>query len=99
MRFFYQRHETEQQIKITLSSTSFYVMLVMLATWFVNQYFFHSAFFSQAFVPVVFTFMFIRFFFILKVQKEVWEATKRGVVKTSGSKFSLSNPFTYWIEK
>lgn len=98
MKFFYQRIETPEQVQITLSSVSFYTMLALIALWLVDQFALQGSF-SAWLMPVLSMFVFIRFFFILKVQKEVMRAMKEGAVRTTGSKFSFSNPFTYWIEK
>jgi hypothetical protein len=99
MKFFYQRNETEEQVQITLSSFSFYLTLALVGFWLLDQFLLNTVVLSDALMPILAIFVFTRFFFILKVQKEVMVAMKAGRVRTVGSKFSFSNPFTYFIEK
>ena len=49
-------------------------------------------------VPTIIYF-FMSFFSHLAPNKEIREATKRGFVKVSGSKFSFKNPLVVVIEK
>ncbi|MDV5171701.1 hypothetical protein [Photobacterium rosenbergii] len=99
MSFFFEREETDNQVKIVLKPHSLYVMLIMLAVWLLNEMVLHIMPVTQIIMPVFIVFMVIRFFSLVKVQKEVLVAMKQGKVQTSGSKFSFSNPFTYIISK
>ena len=99
MSFFFEREETDNQVKIVLKPHSLYVMLLMLAVWLLNEMVLHIMPVTQIIMPVFIVFMVIRFFSLVKVQKEVLVAMKQGKVQTSGSKFSFSNPFTYTINK
>ncbi|AJR07598.1 hypothetical protein C9J03_19885 [Photobacterium gaetbulicola] len=99
MAFFFERAETDNEVKIVLKPHSLYVMLLMLATWLINEMVLHIMPVTQIIMPVFIVFMVIRFFSLVKVQKEVLIAMKQGKVQTSGSKFSFSNPFTYSINK
>jgi len=99
MKFFFERKESAQDITIVLKPHSLYTMLVMLALWLVNDLVLQSAPVTQIIMPVFIVFMVIRFFSMIRVQKEVIVAMKQGRVSTSGSKFSFSNPFTYVISK
>ncbi len=99
MKFFYQRSETPEQVQITLSSFSFYLTLSLVGLWLLDQFVLNTAVLSNILMPILAIFVFTRFFFILKIQKEVMMAMKHGRVRTMGSKFSFSNPFTYLIEK
>ena len=99
MSFFFEREETDNQVKIVLKPHSLYVMLLMLAVWLINEMVLHIMPVTQIIMPVFIVFMVIRFFSLVKVQKEVLVAMKQGKVQTSGSKFSFSNPFTYIINK
>ncbi|WEM42805.1 hypothetical protein PTW35_02920 [Photobacterium sp. DA100] len=99
MAFFFERAETDNEVKIVLKPHSLYVMLLMLATWLINEMVLHIMPVTQIIMPVFIVFMVIRFFSLVKVQKEVLIAMKQGKVQTSGSKFSFSNPFTYTINK
>lgn len=99
MSFFFERKETDNQVKIVLKPHSLYVMLVMLAVWLINEMVLHIMPVTQIIMPVFIVFMVIRFFSLVKVQKEVLVAMKQGKVQTSGSKFSFANPFTYTINK
>lgn len=99
MAFFFKREETENQVKIVLKPHSLYVMLLMLAVWLINEMVLHIMPVTQIIMPVFIVFMVIRFFSLIKVQKEVLVAMKQGKVQTSGSKFSFSKPFTYTINK
>lgn len=99
MTFFCEREETDSEIKIILKPHSLYVMLLMLAVWLINELVLHSMPVTQIIMPMLIIFMVIRFFSLVKVQKEVLVAMKQGKVQTTGSKFSFSSPFTYTISK
>ncbi|MGF1703273.1 hypothetical protein L4D09_23555 [Photobacterium makurazakiensis] len=99
MTFFFERTESDSEIKIVLKPHSLYAMLLMLTLWLGNDLLLQSAPISQILMPVFIVFMVIRFFSLIKVQKEVIVAMKQGKVTTQGSKFSLTNPFTYLINK
>ncbi|MCQ1058492.1 hypothetical protein ACQKPX_14550 [Photobacterium sp. DNB23_23_1] len=99
MTFFCEREETDSEIKIILKPHSLYVMLLMLAVWLINELVLHSMPVTQIIMPMFIIFMVIRFFSLVKVQKEVLVAMKQGKVQTTGSKFSFSSPFTYTISK
>ncbi|WP_299020444.1 hypothetical protein [uncultured Photobacterium sp.] len=99
MNFFFERKESDNRIMITLKPHSLYVMLVMLAVWLANDLLLQSAPMAQVIMPVFIVFMVVRFFSLIRVQKEVLVAMKLGKVKMSGSKFSFANPFTYTISK
>ncbi|MGF1738962.1 hypothetical protein [Photobacterium satsumensis] len=99
MTFFCERKETDNAIKIVLKPHSLYVMLLLLTVWLVNEMVLHIMPVTQIIMPMFIVFMVIRFFSLVKVQKEVLVAMKQGKVQTTGSKFSFSNPFTYTISK
>ena len=99
MSFFFERKETDSEIKIVLKPHSLYVMLLMLAVWLINEMMLHIMPVTQIIMPVFIVFMVIRFFSLVRIQKEVLVAMKQGKVQTNGSKFSFSNPFTYTINK
>ena len=99
MTFFFERTETAQDIRIVLKPHSLYIMLGMIAVWLLNDLVLQSAPVSQLLMPVFIVFMVVRFFALVKVQKEVLVAMKKGQVATSGSKFSFTNPFTYTLTK
>ncbi|MGR5065606.1 hypothetical protein [Photobacterium sp. DNB22_13_2] len=99
MTFFFEREETDSEIKIILKPHSLYVMLSMLAVWLINEMVLHIMPVTQIIMPMFIIFMVIRFFSLVKVQKEVLVAMKQGKVQTTGSKFSFGNPFTYIISK
>ncbi|MGF1760843.1 hypothetical protein L4D76_23545 [Photobacterium sagamiensis] len=99
MKFFYERIETPDDVKIVLKPNSLYIMLLMLAIWLINDFVLQSVPITQIIMPVFIVFMIVRFFSVVKIQKEVLVAMKQGNVETSGSKFSVSNPLTYTISK
>ena len=99
MKFFFERTESDGKVMIVLKPHSLYVMLLMLAAWMINDLVLQLAPVTQIIMPVFIVFMVIRFFSLIRVQKEVLIAMKQGRVATSGSKFSFSNPFTYIISK
>ncbi|MGF1688901.1 hypothetical protein L4C36_19835 [Photobacterium japonica] len=99
MTFFFERTETAQDIRIVLKPHSLYIMLGMIAVWLLNDLVLQSAPVSQLLMPVFIVFMVVRFFALVKVQKEVLIAMKKGQVSTAGSKFSFTNPFTYTLTK
>ena len=99
MKFFYERIETSEDVKIVLKPNSLYIMLLMLAIWLLNDFVLQSVPITQIIMPVFIVFMIVRFFSVVKIQKEVLVAMKQGNVETSGSKFSASNPLTYTISK
>lgn len=99
MKFFFERTETEREIAITLKPHSLYLMLLMLAFWLINDFVLQSSSIAQFMMPIFMVFIVIRFFSLIRVQKEVLVAMKQGKVKTQGSKFSIANPFTYTISK
>ena len=99
MKFFYERTETSEDVKIVLKPNSLYIMLLMLAIWLINDFVLQSVPITQIIMPVFIVFMIVRFFSVVKIQKEVLVAMKQGNVETSGSKFSSSNPLTYTISK
>ncbi|MCW8331294.1 hypothetical protein MD588_21095 [Photobacterium sp. SDRW27] len=99
MTFFFERKESAENITIVLKPHSLYAMLVMLAVWLMNDLVLQSAPITQIIMPVFIVFMVVRFFSLIRIQKEVIVAMKQGRVSTSGSKFSFSNPFTYIINK
>lgn len=99
MKFFFERTETAQEIQIVLKPHSLYLMLLMLGGWLLNDLVMQSAPIAQVIMPVFIVFMVIRFFALIRIQKEVLVAMKQNKVATIGSKFSFSNPFTYTINK
>ncbi|MGF1684514.1 hypothetical protein [Photobacterium minamisatsumaniensis] len=99
MKFFFERTESDSEIKIVLKPHSLYAMMLMLTLWLGNDFLLQSAPISQILMPVFIVFMVIRFFSLIRVQKEVIVAMKQGKVTTQGSKFSFTNPFTYLINK
>lgn len=99
MTFFFERTESADKVTIVLKPHSLYTMLLMLAAWLLNDLVLQSAPITQIIMPVFIVFMVIRFFSLIRVQKEVLVAMKQGRVSTSGSKFSFTNPFTYIINK
>lgn len=99
MTFFFERTETARDIRIVLKPHSLYIMLGMIVVWLLNDLALHSAPVAQLLMPVFIVFMVVRFFSLVKVQKEVLVAMKKGQVATEGSKFSFANPFTYIISK
>ncbi|ELR63359.1 hypothetical protein C942_03893 [Photobacterium marinum] len=99
MNIFFERKESDDKVQITLKPHSLYAMLAMLAVWLTNDLVLQSAPMAQIIMPVFMVFIVIRFFSLIRVQKEVLVAMKQGKVTTSGSKFSFSNPFTYIITK
>lgn len=99
MKFFYKRIETAEDVKIVLKPNSLYIMLLMLALWLINDFVLQLAPVTQIIMPVFIMLMLVRFFSVVKLQKEVLVAMKQSRVKISGSKFSLSNPLTYTISK
>lgn len=99
MKYFFERTETASDITIVLKPHSLYLMFIMLGCWLFNDFALQSAPMAQIIMPIFIVFMIIRFFSLIKVQKEVIVAMKQGKVTTSGSKFSFANPFTYTILK
>ncbi len=100
MTFFFERMETTDKVTIVLKPHSLYAMLLMLAAWLVSDLVLQAAAITQIIMPVFIVFMVIRFFSLIRVQKEVIVAMKQGGrVRTSGSKFSFTNQFTYIINK
>ncbi|MGF1715634.1 hypothetical protein [Photobacterium chitinilyticum] len=99
MTFFFERTETTDKVTIVLKPHSLYAMLLMLAAWLVSDLVLQAAAITQIIMPVFIVFMVIRFFSLIRVQKEVIVAMKQGRVSTSGSKFSFTNQFTYIINK
>ncbi len=99
MTFFFERMETTDKVTIVLKPHSLYAMLLMLAAWLVSDLVLQAAAITQIIMPVFIVFMVIRFFSLIRVQKEVIVAMKQGRVRTSGSKFSFTNQFTYIINK
>ncbi|MBD8514947.1 hypothetical protein KCG43_17305 [Photobacterium sp. WH24] len=99
MSLFYERQETADSVTITLKPHSLYLMLVMLAVWLGNDFLLKSASMAQIIMPIFIVFMVIRFFSLVRVQREVLVAMKQGRVTTQGSKFSFTNPFRYVIQK
>ncbi|KLV01608.1 hypothetical protein ABT56_21890 [Photobacterium aquae] len=99
MTYFFERTETANTISIVLRPHSLYLMLGMLAFWLFNDLVLKSASAANIVIPVFLVFMVVRFFSLIRVQKEVIIAMKQGRVTTQGSKFSFANPFTYIIKK
>ncbi|MGF1726073.1 hypothetical protein [Photobacterium nomapromontoriensis] len=99
MKYFFERTETSSTITIVLKPHSLYLMFLMLGCWLFNDFVLQSVAIAQIIMPIFIVFMVIRFFSLIKVQKEVIVAMKQGKVTTSGSKFSVANPFTYTIVK
>lgn len=99
MNFFFERTESDDKVTIVLKPHSLYTMLSMVAVWLVNELVLQVAAITQIIMPMLLVFIAIRFFSLIRVQKEVLVAMKQGRVTTSGSKFSFSNPFTYTINK
>ncbi|MDO6707760.1 hypothetical protein [Photobacterium sp. 1_MG-2023] len=99
MSFFYERKEAADTVTITLKPHSLYLMLGMLAVWLGNDLILKSAPMAQIVMPVFIVFMVVRFFSLVRVQREVIVAMKQGRVETQGSKFSFRNPFRYIIRK
>ena len=99
MAFFFEREESDSEITIILKPHSLYAMLLLLATWLINDLVLHIAAVTQIIVPIFLVLMVVRFFSLVRVQKEILIAMKHGRVTTSGSKFSFANPFTYTLSK
>ncbi|KDM90210.1 hypothetical protein [Photobacterium galatheae] len=99
MSFFYERKEAADAVTITLKPHSLYLMLGMLAVWLGNDLILKSAPMAQIVMPIFIVFMVIRFFALVRIQREVLIAMKQGRVETQGSKFSFKNPFCYRINK
>lgn len=99
MKFFYERTESEDEVKIVLKPHSFFIMLLMIAIWLINDLVLKSAPIAQFIMPIFIAFMVIRFFSIIRVQKEILLGMKQRKAETAGSKFSIKNPLTYTIKK
>ncbi len=99
MKFFFQRRETDNEIQIELKTAPFYLLLAMIAGWLAVSFILKSNEAGSVFLPILIGFIMLRFFALIKAQKEVLGAMKDKRLTTKGSKFSLSNPFVYIIQK
>ncbi|WP_318467316.1 hypothetical protein [Photobacterium leiognathi] len=99
VKFFFQRRETDNEIQIELKTAPFYLLLAMIAGWLAVSFILKSNEAGSVFLPILIGFIMLRFFALIKAQKEVLGAMKDKRLTTKGSKFSLSNPFVYIIQK
>ncbi|WP_305830312.1 hypothetical protein [Photobacterium leiognathi] len=99
VKFFFQRRETDNEIQIELKTAPFYLLLAMIAGWLAVSFILKSNEAGSVFLPILIGFIMLRFFALIKAQKEVLGAMKDKRLTTKGSKFSFSNPFVYIIQK
>ncbi|WP_105060896.1 hypothetical protein [Photobacterium angustum] len=99
VKFFFQRSETDSEIRIELKTAPFYLLLAMIAGWLAISFILKSNEAGSIFLPVLIGFIMLRFFALIKAQKEVLAAMKDRRLTTQGSKFSFNNPFIYIIKK
>ncbi|MEC6816336.1 hypothetical protein [Photobacterium toruni] len=99
MRFFSQRNETDSEVRIELKTASFYLLVAMIIGWVAISFILQSNEAGSVFLPILIGFMMLRFFALVKVQKEVLIAMRDKRLTTQGSKFSFTNPFIYIIKK
>ncbi len=99
MKFFFQRRETDNEIQIELETAPFYLLLAMIAGWLAVSFILKSNEAGSVFLPILIGFIMLRFFALIKAQKEVLGAMKDKRLTTKGSKFSFSSPFVYIIQK
>ena len=98
MGFFYDREESEEQIIICLKKWAwFYIFLfAALICAFLGRLFDQAFFIGTAIFLILMISLVIPFWPLLS---QVNKAMRRGPVRISGSKFSLSNPLTFVIPK
>lgn len=99
VKFFFQRNETDSEIKIELKTGSFYLLVAMIVGWMAISFLLQSNEAGSVFLPILIGFMMLRFFALVKVQKEVLVAMRDKRLTTQGSKFSFKHPFIYIIKK
>lgn len=99
MKFFFQRNETDSETRIELKTASFYLLVAMIVGWMAISFILQSNEAGSVFLPILIGFMMLRFFALVKVQKEVLVAMRDKCLTTQGSKFSFTNPFIYIIKK
>lgn len=99
VKFFYQRSETDSEIQIILKTAPFYLLLAMIAGWLAISFILKSNEAGAVFLPILIGFIMLRFFALMKAQKEILVAMRDKRLTTKGSKFSFEKPFTYIIKK
>ncbi|KAE8176123.1 hypothetical protein CIT27_14540 [Photobacterium carnosum] len=99
VKFFFQRNEMDSEIRIELKTASFYLLVAMIVGWMAISFILQSNEAGSVFLPILIGFMMLRFFALVKVQKEVLVAMRDKRLTTQGSKFSFTNPFIYIIKK
>lgn len=102
MKLFYERIETENEIKVIFKPYSMYLLLLVLvllmAVSFVDalsQY----EYLASVLLPIAAVVVGARIVLMHKVNKEVQQAMRDETVSISGGKLSTKNPLNFVISK